>query len=75
MPTFKTVRCVVSCRRADGVPTLYRVAVTVPQAGYEGGLHHDMARGAAEEDGYEDIGLVCDEDDGPAWAFENWGAK
>jgi hypothetical protein len=68
------VKCVVACRDASGVPTLYPCVVRITKDGYDGGDHYDLAREEADDAGYE-VGpgtLVYDEDDGPAFLFRHF---
>lgn len=63
------IKCVVSCRDANGVPTFYPVEAEATAAEYEDGDHYERAAAAATAAGYESVGLVYDENDGPAWLF------
>lgn len=76
MSTTRTqiVRCVISALNASGVPDFCACRVLVTQDQYDNGDHYDAAKTAAEEAGYESIGLIYDENDGPEWLFEhfNW---
>ncbi len=64
-----TIRCVVSCRDANGTPTFYPCSIECSQDEYDNGEHYCLARRAAEEARYEDARMVHDENDGPAWLF------
>ena len=69
------VKCVVTCRDARGVPALYPCVITCNAEKYDAGDHYDMAKAMAEDAGYENVGIVYDENDGPAWLFDNlWPA-
>lgn len=70
------IKCVVSCRNSEGCPVLVPYTLEVSEQEVEDGEHYECAQGCAHEDGYEDVGLVYDENDGPAWLFENlFGGK
>jgi hypothetical protein len=64
-----SVKCVVSCRDANGTPSLFVCTVAVSQEQYAASEHYDLAAEKAEQEGYEDAGLVYDEDDGPRFLF------
>jgi hypothetical protein len=66
------VRCVVSCRDASGSPTFFPVKVNLHEDRYALGDHYEAAGAACEELDYEEVGLVYDENDGPAWLFEHF---
>jgi hypothetical protein len=64
------IKCVVTCRDANGTPTFFPCVVDCGQEEYDNGEHYECARAMAEDHRYEDPGLVFDENDGPAWLFE-----
>lgn len=66
------VRCVISCRDASGVPTFAACQVVCDQTEYDEGEHYEMAKAWAEEQRYESVGLVYDQNDGPGWLFEQF---
>jgi hypothetical protein len=68
-----TVKCVVVCVAADGLPTLAAYEIECTQDEYDNGEHYDTARFMAEKAGYEQTSraVVIDEYDGPAWLFAN----
>lgn len=71
-PTTPTaVRCVVSCRDASGVPTFFPCTIECVKREYDDGTHYAEAQAWAEDEGYEDVGLVYDENDGPQFLFDN----
>lgn len=65
------IRCVVSCRDANGIPSFYPCTVEVTEEQYKEGDHYDEADVLATDAGYEDVGLVYDENDGPKFLFDN----
>ncbi len=65
-----SVRCVVSCLDSNGVPAFYPVTVHCTPEQYADGVCYREARAAAEESGYEEVGVVYDENDGPDWLFK-----
>jgi len=65
------IRCVVSCRACDGTPDFFATTVEVDQDGYDEGEHYELAKEEAEEEGFEDVGIVYDENDGPDFLFDN----
>lgn len=60
---MKTVKCMVSCRNADGEPDFHFVKVNCTKEQYNNGDHYTAAKYSAIKEGYEDIGLVYDEND------------
>lgn len=66
------IRCVVSCRDANGVPTFYPCEVDCSRRQYEDGEHYEAAAELADDQGYDDVGVVYDENDGPAFLFEHY---
>lgn len=64
------IRCVVSCRNANGTPDFYPCLVECTPDEREQGEHYDRAKEMAKEAGHEGFGLVYDEDDGPQWLFD-----
>lgn len=65
------IRCVVACRDAGGTPTFYPIEFVCSTEAYENGDHYLVAQEMAREDGYESVGIVYDENDGPAWLFRH----
>lgn len=63
------IKCVVSCRDANGTPTFWPCRVGVTDGQYGDGVHYDQAADAALDEGHDEVGLVYDERDGPAWLF------
>lgn len=59
------IKCVVTCLNASGVPDLHPVLVTCTQEQYDEGEHYEHAKDNATLDGYENCGLVYDENDYP----------
>ena len=66
------IKCVVSCRDASGTPSFCPCTVEAETEQYANGEHYDLAKEKAEEEGYEDVGLVYDENDGPSWLFSHF---
>lgn len=68
------IKCVVTCRDANGTPTFLPVCVQCREEAYNEGDHYLAAQAEARNKRYESPGLVYDEKDGPAWLFEqfNW---
>jgi hypothetical protein len=66
------IRCVVSCRRFDGVPDFYFCIVECTPTQFYAGDHYDAAQAKAREEGYEDCQVVYDQNDGPNWLFDHF---
>lgn len=67
------IKCIVSCRDANGTPTLQPCIVCgITKAEYDDGKHYELAKAQIQESGYEDPGLVFDEHDGPAHLFKHY---
>lgn len=58
-----TVKTLVACRDASGVPTLFCASPVTTPEGYNEGEHYEIASGEAEDEGYEDVGLSIDDRD------------
>lgn len=69
--TTTKVRCVVSGLNANGRPDFFGTVVDVDFEGYNNGEHYDIAVARAERAGFEEVNIVYDEKDGPAWLFDN----
>jgi hypothetical protein len=67
-----TIKVVVSCRDANGVPSFYACKIRCSSDKYECGEHYEIAQSAVETGGFESFGLAYDEHDGPAWLFEHF---
>lgn len=65
------IKCVVAATNAQGSPDFYPVVVEVTQEQYDEGEHYEIAMGLATDQGYEGDMVVFDENDGPAFLFEN----
>jgi len=64
------MRAVVCCRDSNGVPTLVPVRCRVPADSVQEGDHYEsIGIALAEQEGYERIAQVIDEDDFHALAF------
>jgi hypothetical protein len=66
------IKCVVSCRDANGTPSFFSCVVSCTQAQYDDGDHYSAAALLANENGYEGVGLVYDQNDGPPWLFAHF---
>lgn len=67
------IKCIVTCRDANGVPTLQPCIVCgITKDEYDDGKHYELAKAQITEGGYEDVGLVFDEHDGPAHLFKHY---
>lgn len=63
------VRCVVAATNASGGPDFYSCIVTTCKSDVADGEHYVVARGMAEDAGFEGPMVVFDEVDGPGWLF------
>jgi hypothetical protein len=54
------------------VPTFFPCRIKVSKGEYDNGDHYDAAAERASNKGYENIGLVYDENDGPAVLFAHY---
>lgn len=61
--TDEKFRCVVPCRDAAGGPDLFFCEIICQRSQYDEGLHYAAAKQMAEENAYEAIGVVIDEND------------
>jgi hypothetical protein len=65
------IKVVVACAaNGNGQPDFFGTVITCTQADYESGIHYDLAKAQALEDGYEEPMIAFDENDGPDWLFE-----
>lgn len=65
------IRCVVSCTDSNGAPALFPCTVETEFPYYNDGLHYEEAQEYAKSQGYSNIGIVYDENDGPQFLFDN----
>lgn len=61
----RMIRCLVSCRDANGVPTFFPMVVQCSEDEYNYGEHYEIALIAAMDGRYEGPHLVYDDDDLP----------
>jgi hypothetical protein len=69
-----SIKCVVSCTNSNGEPDFWACYVGCNQKQYDNGDHYEVAKQAAEAEGYEPH-LVYDENDpGFAALTMEWAA-
>lgn len=66
MVEFITIKVIVLCTNAEGSPEFSTREIQCTQAQYDNGDHYDMAKEAAEDDGYESPMMAFDENDSAA---------
>jgi hypothetical protein len=63
---MNTYKVVVACYNASGEPDFFFCKVNCLPADYDEGVHYEIAKQAAKDNGYERPNVAYDESDSPA---------
>jgi hypothetical protein len=63
---MKKIKVTVLCTNSEGSPEFHWVSLDVTQTQYDNGDHYEIAKAAAESEGYEGPMIAFDENDAAA---------